>query len=175
MSNKLKALMSSEKQDWGTPQVFIQFIEELFCMKFDLDVCAHPGNNKCSNYYTINDDCLTTEWFGRNVWMNPPFGRELPKFTRRAIDQVEKENVSRVFILVPARTCTEWFHELVNSKYCARIMFFKGRFNFEFSRNLKGANAPFPSILIILKKIAPGRGRIPRVQFVDLPKEVRGF
>jgi len=178
-----KPLMSSVKQDWGTPQAFIEWLESAYQFKFELDVCAHEGNFKVPNYFNEKEDCLTTEWFGRHVWMNPPFGRQLPKFINRAIGQIEKGNVGNVWILVPARTCTKWAYTLCNHKTVSKILFIKGRLNFDFERNLKGANAPFPSMLIHLKRfndwdgVSKGSGfiRKPTIKFIEIPKEARGF
>jgi len=170
------ALMSSDKQDWGTPQAFVDWLQEAYMFQFDLDVCAHADNNKVPNYFTLEDNCLETEWFGNHVWMNPPFGRELPKFIDRAINQIEEGNVGNVWILVPARTDTKWCHRLINHKSICKVMFFKGRFNFDFKRNLKGSNAPFPSMLVQLRQnSAPHRMRTPRIKFCEIPKEARGF
>lgn len=170
-------LMSSNKQDWGTPQAFISWLEHKYEFKFDLDVCAHDKNNKVPAYFTIEDNCLTTEWFGRNVWMNPPFGRELPKFIDRALEQANKnKGKMNVWILVPARTCTKWAHKLFNSKNTVKIIFFKGRFNFDFERNLAGSNAPFPSMLIHLRGFETDRlTREPKILFLEISKEARGF
>ena len=49
-------------------------------LTFDLDV-AHPISNKtyvpALNKFTIEDDGLSKEWFGR-VWMNPPYSKPSP-------------------------------------------------------------------------------------------------
>ena len=170
-------LMSSNKQDWGTPQAFIWWLEHRYQFKFDLDVCAHSGNNKVPAFFTVDDDCLISDWFGRNVWMNPPFGRELPKFINRALEQVAiNKGKMNCWILVPARTCTKWAHKLFNSKELVKIIFFKGRFNFDFERNIGGFNAPFPSMLIQIRGFkSPTQRREPKISFVEVPKEARGF
>ena len=140
--------MSSNKQDWGTPQEFIDWIEENFNMTLDLDVCAHSGNNKCERYFTLEDNALEQEWVCENGWMNPPFGSELPVFLRKCLDEVfTMNNAENMWVLIPARTDTKWFHELV-VPWAEHIYFIKGRFNFDFSRANKKANAPFPSMLI---------------------------
>ena len=49
--------------------------------------------------------------------------------------------------LLPARTDTEWFHEIV-LPFASEIRFVKGRLKFGKSEN----SAPFPSVVIVLKK-----------------------
>lgn len=175
MNKKLEPLMSSDKQDWGTPPQFIEWIEKnLINDRIDLDVCAHEDNNKCDRYFTIEDDALTQTWYCEHAWMNPPFGRELPKFIDKAIEEVKEGNARNVWILVPARTDTKWAHNLFECEYTHEVYLIKGRFNFQFSRNVKGANAPFPSMLIRLSNwnLLPCRHYI---KPLDVPKEARGF
>lgn len=54
---------------WITPKYITDALGE-----FDLDHCAHlemPWQH-AKNQYTIIEDGLKSEWFGR-VWLNPPF------------------------------------------------------------------------------------------------------
>jgi phage N-6-adenine-methyltransferase len=68
----LKTLFSSKKDDWETPmKIFLQLEKEFG--PFDLDPCASHQNNKCSNYFTRDDDGLSKSWGGK-VFMNPPYG-----------------------------------------------------------------------------------------------------
>lgn len=172
----LTPLMSSDKQDWGTPPEFIEWIENEFNMKLDLDVCAHEGNHKIDRFFTIEDDALSQEWNSENAWMNPPFGRELPKFIEKAIEEVFVfNNCKTIWILVPARTCTKWFHDLV-VRNASRIYFIRGRLNFDFERAVKRANAPFPSMLVQMtcyEDISEEWG--PLMSTLNVPKKARGF
>ena len=62
--------------DWYTPP----WIFERMGIEFDLDPCQ-PINSiewiPAKNRYTIEDDGLECEWFGR-VWLNPPYGKQTP-------------------------------------------------------------------------------------------------
>lgn len=49
-------------------------------LEFDLDVASSYNENiatPTTHRFTIEDDALSKEWFGR-VWMNPPFSKPSP-------------------------------------------------------------------------------------------------
>jgi len=131
-------MFSSKNQDWETPQWLFDKLNKEF--NFDLDVCALPGNAKCTKYYTPEVDGLKQEWKG-TCWMNPPYGREIGKWVEKAYYESLKGAI--VVCLIPARTDTAYWHN-----YCMKaseIRLIKGRLKFGNSRN----SAPFPSAIIV--------------------------
>ena len=54
MAQLSKALFSSTKEDWATPQDFFDKLDEEF--HFDLDPCADAENAKCKEYFTKEDN-----------------------------------------------------------------------------------------------------------------------
>ena len=58
-----KVLFSSASNEWATPQVLFDELNEEF--HFTLDPCATKENAKCENFYTIENDGLTQNWGGR--------------------------------------------------------------------------------------------------------------
>ncbi|AIG28420.1 adenine methyltransferase [Brevibacillus laterosporus] len=72
--------------------------------------------------------------------MNPPYGKEIGKWVKKAFEEASKG--ATVVCLLPARTDTKWWHE-----YCMKgeIRLVKGRLKFGDSNN----SAPFPSAVII--------------------------
>ena len=75
-------IMFSSKTDlWETPQALFDALNNEF--HFNLDVCAIPENAKCAAYYTPEMDGLTQPWYGC-CWCNPPYGREIKKWVKRA-------------------------------------------------------------------------------------------
>jgi len=135
----------SEKMNWATPKSYFDEVNEEF--NFTLDACAEEWNKKCDNYFSKEDDALSKDWTG-NVWMNPPYGKEIPKFVKKAYEESQK-NANVVVGLIPARTDTKWFHDWVVGK--AEIRFIKGRIRFEHEKGAGGSPA-FPSLLVIWKK-----------------------
>lgn len=128
---------SSNTDLWETPLDFFNKINDVY--KFNLDVCANDENAKCKNYYTIVDDGLSKEWVG-NCWMNPPYGREIKKWMKKAYES--SLNGALVVCLVPARTDTFWWHEYAIK---GRVEFIRGRLKFGGHVN----SAPFPSALVV--------------------------
>lgn len=107
---------------------------------FTLDVCATADNAKCDDYYTEAMDGLRLKWDGI-VWCNPPYGRNINKWIKKAVNAAL--GGATVVMLLPARTDTKWFHELVYRR--AEIRFVRGRLKFGGSNNA----APFPSMICI--------------------------
>lgn len=106
---------------------------------FTLDPCATKENAKCGKFYTKEDDGLSKSWDGERVFMNPPYGREIGKWVKKAS---EIENGVCVCLL-PARTDTAWFHDYIEGK--GDITFIRGRVKFGDGKN----SAPFPSMIVI--------------------------
>ena len=69
---------------------------------FTLDVCATAENAKCAHYFDRAADGLARRWTGR-VWCNPPYGREIGRWTCKAAEAVRSGDAELVVCLVPAR------------------------------------------------------------------------
>lgn len=132
---------SSEKMDYGTPDSLFNPLNERF--SFTLDPCATKANALCKKYFTRADNGLKQSWKGHRVFMNPPYGREQIDWVHKAIAEWGENGVFTVALL-PARTDTKIFHEIMQLKDFVHIQFLKGRLTF------KGAEAPapFPSMLV---------------------------
>ena len=142
--NSLKnAMFSSDRQDWGTPPLFVNWIEEEIGVEFTLDAAASAHNAVCEHFYTKETDGLNQTWYG-TVWVNPPFGNELKHWVAKACQEAVN---ARIFMLIPCRPDTRYFHELI-MKNATNIYLIKGRFNFLFDGRVPGGNAPFPSMLV---------------------------
>ena len=122
---------------WSTPQSFFTKYDGEY--NFNLDVCASEDNAKCAKYFTETDDGLQQEWEGV-CWMNPPYGREIIKWMKKAYES--SLNGATVVCLVPARTDTIWWHEYAMK---GTIEFIRGRLKFGNSKN----SAPFPSAIVV--------------------------
>jgi len=96
---------SSRTSEWSTPP-------ELFARLdvqhgFTLDACATAANAKCAAFFDRKADALRQRWQGR-VWCNPPYGRAIGQWLRKAWESVQSGDAERVVCLVPARVDTAW-------------------------------------------------------------------
>lgn len=77
--------------------------------------------------------------------MNPPYGREIANWISKAVYESRTVRVIRVVSLIPARTDTAWWHNLVLPY--AKVVFLRGRVRFIGARHA----APFPSAIAIFE------------------------
>jgi site-specific DNA-methyltransferase (adenine-specific) len=128
---------SSKSYEWSTPQALYDSLNAQY--GFTIDACASADNHKCARYYTKQDDGLSKSWAGERVFMNPPYGREVGRWVKKA-----SEEIALTVALLPARTDTVWFH-----KFCLHrpLKFLKGRLTFAGAAN----PAPFPSMVVVFQ------------------------
>jgi phage N-6-adenine-methyltransferase len=134
-----EGMFTSVTDEWETPQEFFDAVNAIY--RFDLDVCATDANAKCERYFTKEENGLLQTWRGV-CWMNPPYGREISLWVRKAYDS-SLEAGTVVVCLLPARTDTKWWHEYVIAS-AESVRFIRGRLRF----SGKGP-APFPSALVV--------------------------
>lgn len=124
----------------STPQDFFDLLDKEF--HFTLDPCCTIENHKCSKYYTESDNGLIQSWAGERVFMNPPYRDCYEWLDKAALSERYRAEV--IVCLLPARTDTAWYHELVLG-IADEIRFVRGRLKFGGSVN----SAPFPSIVVV--------------------------
>ncbi len=132
---------SSKTEEWATPQAFFDELNKEF--NFNVDVCATKQNAKCKQFFSKESDGLKENWtwYGGWKWMNPPYGREIGKWVKKASEMRD------TVCLLPARTDTRWFHDYIYKKKNVEVRFIKGRLKFGDSKN----SAPFPSMVVIFR------------------------
>lgn len=136
-------IFRSESEMWETPQDLFNKLDAEF--HFSVDVCAVPENAKCNKFYTPEENGLLKNW-DETTWCNPPYGRKIREWVRKAYYQAV-EFGSTIVMLLPARTDTKWFHDYIYEKDWIEVRFIKGRLKFGGSKH----NAPFPSIIVIFR------------------------
>lgn len=152
------ALMSSartgenEQDCWQTPEMLLELVREV--APIALDPCGAPGNPTQAQHVLHPDrlppdnDGLTAYWGHEGlVFLNPPYSQMAAWATRLAVETC-RTSVRREYIaLVPARTDTRWWHELVAARP-ARVCFWRGRLRFNKPSGEPGQAAPFPSAVL---------------------------
>jgi len=139
-AHAFKIMTSSKDMTWPTPQVWFDYLDLEF--DFTLDPCCEHETAKCARYYTPVEDGLARSWQDERVFMNPPYGRDLSAWMRKAYEEA-RDNGALVVCFVPARVDTQWWH-----RYAAKateIRFPVGR--------VRGDkhNWPFPLALVIFR------------------------
>jgi phage N-6-adenine-methyltransferase len=159
---------NKDGSEWATPQDFFDILDAEF--HFTLDAAASDLNHKCAAYYTKEQDALQQKWTG-TVWCNPPFTRKhIGKWLTKGIESASA-GATVVFVL-PVRTDTRWFRNLVEHK--AEVRFVPGRVKFEHATGKKNA-APFPSMVVIyrppnwLSATAPSAETIRKTENTESP------
>ena len=134
-----KALMSHASDEYQTPEWLFKSLDREF--RFDVDLCAAPGNFQTEPFFTKAQDALIHDWTHfKACWMNPPYSL-VEKFMARAWD-AGRMGIT-VVALVPVRTDTQWWYKYaVNA---AQIRFIVGRLRF----GPGAGSAPFPSAIVV--------------------------
>ena len=132
-------------RDWETPpEVFGQLDDEF---DFTLDPCATPATAKCARYFTEADDGLAQSWAGERVFMNPPYGREVYAWTKKAREEAAKGAL--VVGLLPASCDLAWWHDDVIGH--AEVRYIRGRVRF--LTGDKWSSGFFASVIVIWRPL----------------------
>ena len=140
---------SSKTDLHATPQAFFDGLNMEF--RFDLDPCAIAENAKCKVFYSAEQDGLKQDWKQSTVFMNPPYGREIKHWMKKAYESSLQG--ATVVCLVPSRTDTYWWHEYAMK---GEIRLLRGRLKFGDAVY----SAPFPSAIVVFR---PGAYRLTQV------------
>lgn len=132
-----------------TPDAFFRKLDAEF--GFTLDAAASDTNAKCARYFTVDDDALGRDWGREHVWLNPPFGRGLREWARKAWEA--SRSGALVVMLVPSATDMDWWHDYILE--ADEIRFIRGRMSFG-SEDLTRSNYVFPVSLAIFRPTSTG-------------------
>jgi site-specific DNA-methyltransferase (adenine-specific) len=158
--NDMKVLMSSNSDEWTTPDDLFKELNRNF--SFTLDTATNGENSKCDKFFTPSENGLIQSWEGERTFTNPPHSI-ISDWVKKNYEESKKDTQPKV-MLIPARTDTQYF-----SKYCSlasNLYFIKGRLKFSDSKN----SAPFPSVIVVFHSLREGTRN---VQWCD--KEFKEF
>lgn len=127
---------------WLTPKWLFDKLNKEF--KFDLDPATEQNNPLgTQHFFTEQDNSLTKEWNG-NVFINPPYSN-IETWIKKSLDEWNRDRYRDIVMLIPARTDTKYFHNLI-VPHC-EVRFIKGRLKFS-----EKGSAPFPSMVVIFNR-----------------------
>lgn len=127
-----------------TPERFFAKLDAEF--HFTLDAAASRANAKCERFFTSDDDGLGRDWGHDVVWCNPPFGRGLREWTRKAWEA--SRSGALVVLLVPSATDMDWWHDYILE--ADEVRFIRGRMSFG-SEDLTRSNYVFPVCIAVFR------------------------
>lgn len=136
----------SKSDDWATPKNLFDELDAIH--KFTFDAAASSSNRLCEKWAGLDhdnpmySDGLNVTWAEETVWCNPPYGRQIKYWVKKA--HLESAT-SKIVMLLPARTDTMWFHDYASLH---KVTFIRGRLKF----GGHSVSAPFPSIIVEMGK-----------------------
>ena len=146
---------------WETPRSLFEELNREF--QFDLDAAASDQNTLVSSrYITKQMNSLDQDWsrWGSRVWLNPPYGRGMEQWIRKAYEESLKGIT--VVVLIFARTDTRWWQRWAMK--AAQVRLIEGRVHFNQGGKTGPATAP-SAVLIFSEEL-----RVPQFSKVKLPR-----
>lgn len=135
--------LSSKLHTWRTPDVIFKPLHDRF--NFTIDLAADKENTLLPKFFGEEEDSLKQNWEGHTGWCNPPYGRQIPKWTKKCLNtKVQPGNA--IVILLPARPDTSWWHDVKDN--CITV-FLRRRIPFTEPSKQETVGAPFPSMLLV--------------------------
>lgn len=154
----IDSLQISNNPEWSTPRKVFDTLDREF--RFTLDVCANAVNRKCPRYFDRETDGLAQDWSGERCWMNPPYGRQIEEWVRKAFEST-RDGDTIVVGLLPNRTDTRWWRSVMRA---TEIRFVEGRLKFGYAKQ----SAPFGSAIVVW-----GTPTVPRISTVSFSEPAK--
>lgn len=132
---------------WATPPEIFDPLHAEF--DFTLDPCATNETTKCAFFYSEEQNGLLQDWSGHRVFMNPPYGREIYDWTRKARESTAQGAL--VVGLLPASCDLRWWHEDVVGH--AEVRYIRGRVRFLTGGQYR-ASGFFASVIVVWRPCA---------------------
>lgn len=136
---------------WETPPEVFDLLHTEFA--FTLDPCATAATAKCPKFFTEEQNGLEQSWAGERVFMNPPYGREVYAWTKKARQEAERGTL--VVGLLPASSDLAWWHNDVDGR--ADVRYLRGRVRFLTGGPYR-ASGFFPSVVVVWRRLLPKDG-----------------
>lgn len=113
-------LHSSQSVEWWTPAHYVNLARNVMG-SVDLDPASCDTANEtvmATTYFDFQDDGLSLPWHG-NVWLNPPYGRQAPKWVEHLLEQSLAGEVKQAVVPLSLSTVsTVWFSPLWDYPLC---------------------------------------------------------
>lgn len=147
----------SKNKSWNTPPKYISLIKEFFG-EIDLDPCSNEFSLlKPTVTYTLPLDGLKESWDYKNIFVNPPYGRDVERKTSiydwilKGIN-ANKEFNSEILYLIPTATNTKHFKDLIFKKACGICFLNDTRLKFWQDGKEDKKGAPMSCVMVYVGK-----------------------
>ena len=150
-SETWKVIHSSADNCWRTPPEVFEPLNARF--GFDLDAAALQNSHLCDEWFGPDHpdesrrDALSADWGAKKVWLNPPYGRGIGEWIKKAYEECQKG--ATVVCLTMACTDTAWWHDYAWK--AANIYLVRGRIRFLRANGERAAAAPKGSAIIVFR------------------------
>ena len=147
--------VNSQRNDWGTPQKYVDAVKKVFGGKVDLDPCTNKWSlvDARVEYGLPQKDGLQESWDFPTVYVNPPYGSDRERGTtikdwlwRCSSTYTHCE--SEVIALVPNATNTRHWKEHVWGHATAVCFLYDTRLRFLIRGKDEGKGAPMACAMI---------------------------
>ena len=157
MKTKNNGRYNGNGRHWETPpEVFLPLHAEF---NFTLDPCATAATAKVPRFYNEAADGLAQDWSTERVFMNPPYGREVYAWTRKAREAAERGAL--VVGLLPASCDLAWWHDDIAGR--AEVRYIRGRVRFLTGGPYR-ASGFFASVIVIWRPLGGAHPKKAAVQ-----------
>ncbi len=117
----------SDQDEWETPFDVFDYLCWYHHLFPKLDVCADSINNKCSEFFSKEDNALMQHW-KKDVWCNPPHS-DTGRFVKKA-HWAWKENNINILMIVPANAIGAHYFDYIFDSKSATYHRYSGRIKF---------------------------------------------
>ena len=148
-------MLITKKKDWGTPQVYVDAVCEVFGDSICLDPCSGPHSIVKADRRLLppRDDGLAHRWDYPRIYVNPPYGIDTRRKTRiadwlRKCADAHDEYGAEVQAPVPVATNTGHWKRFVFGRATAVCFLYDTRLRFLVDGREGGCGAPMACAMV---------------------------
>ena len=145
----------TDNKDWGTPPKYVEAVKAFFGGQIDLDPCSNDWSvvKARVEYRLPKQDGLKESWNYKNIFVNPPYGRDQQRGTgiRSWIHRCEmahKTHASEVLALVPVAVNTAHWKQFIFGKARSVCFLADTRLKFLVNGENGGKGAPMACCIV---------------------------
>ncbi len=145
----------TDNKDWGTPSKYVEAVKAFFEGQIDLDPCSNDWSivNAKVEYRLPNHDGLKESWNYKNIFVNPPYGKDQRRGTGIKIwiqrcEMAHRTHASEVLALVPVAVNTAHWKQFIFGKARSVCFLADTRLKFLVNGNDGGKGAPMACCMV---------------------------